>query len=373
MKITILQGPFLPVPALRGGAIEKAWLALGAHFASRGHEVVHLSRCFESLPAAEVIAGVSHRRVRGYDAPGSMRKRLFLDLLYTRRALAAAPQADILVTHTFWAPFLCRNRKKGRLYVHVGRYPKGQLRYYRKDAVLQTVSEPIRQAILKEVPTAQARCSVLPYPLAARHYKPHAENREKSILYTGRLHPEKGLELLVAAWTRVATELPDWRLRIVGPWLESQGGAGENYLKALKRLAGTTTLEFVGPIFDEAKLLAEYRRSSLFCYPSLAERGETFGLSVLEAMAGGAAPIVSALGCFGDFVRHNGNGMIFDHRSENAVGNLAEEMLRLAQDPELRHSLSKQALLSAEAYRIDRVGDRYLADFEKYLAPLNHG
>ena len=43
MKITILQGAFLPVPPLRG-AIEKAWQALGEAFVRAGHEVTHISR-----------------------------------------------------------------------------------------------------------------------------------------------------------------------------------------------------------------------------------------------------------------------------------------------------------------------------------------
>ena len=55
MKITILQGAFLPVPALRGGAIEKAWEALGQAFAEKGHVVTHVSRLCDGLPSREKI------------------------------------------------------------------------------------------------------------------------------------------------------------------------------------------------------------------------------------------------------------------------------------------------------------------------------
>jgi hypothetical protein len=37
MRITIVQGAFLPVPPVLGGAVEKIWFALGKEFASRGH------------------------------------------------------------------------------------------------------------------------------------------------------------------------------------------------------------------------------------------------------------------------------------------------------------------------------------------------
>ena len=69
MKITIVQGAFFPVPPVMGGAIEKVWFALGQEFARRGHSVVQISRAFPRFPRREAIAGVKHRRIRGYDTP----------------------------------------------------------------------------------------------------------------------------------------------------------------------------------------------------------------------------------------------------------------------------------------------------------------
>ena len=65
MKITIVQGAFLPVPPIMGGAVEKVWLRLGQEFAAAGHEVVHVSRTHPQLPTEERIEGVRHVRVRG--------------------------------------------------------------------------------------------------------------------------------------------------------------------------------------------------------------------------------------------------------------------------------------------------------------------
>lgn len=370
MRISILQGPFLPVPALRGGAIEKAWLALGKAFAAAGHEVTHISRAFEGLPPQETIAGVKHLRVKGYDAPASLKKRLLLDFFYTRRALAALPPSDLIATHTFWSPLLYRGTRKGRLYVHVGRYPKGQLPYYNKSAILQTVSEPIRQAILAEVPDAGPRTSVLPYPLSEAFFGQTPPHKTQTLLYTGRLHPEKGLDLLIDAFRSRAAQLPTWKLKIVGPHLHKQGGAGEDYLQTLKAKAGEAPIEFTGPIFDENKLIEEYRAASVFAYPSLAERGETFGLSVLEAMSGGAVPIVSSLGCFADFVKDKHNGLVFDHRAPDAAEQLAGQLARLASDQELRHSLATAAITTAASYRIDQVAANYLEDFTRFTANL---
>jgi hypothetical protein len=46
MRITIVQGAFLPVPPLLGGAVEKMWFGLAPEFVRHGHEVVYISRRF---------------------------------------------------------------------------------------------------------------------------------------------------------------------------------------------------------------------------------------------------------------------------------------------------------------------------------------
>ena len=77
------------------------------------------------------------------------------------------------------------------------------MKIYPKRAVLQTVSEPIRDAILQEVPTAHSRVRVVPYPLAPGYLVQPVEPKNV-ILYTGRIHPEKGVHLLIAAFHRMA-------------------------------------------------------------------------------------------------------------------------------------------------------------------------
>ena len=83
MKIVILQGAFLPVPPHLGGAVEKIWYLLGQKFAERGHEVVHVSRRWRDLPAREVIEGVRHVRIGGFDTPANAVVLKALDGIYT--------------------------------------------------------------------------------------------------------------------------------------------------------------------------------------------------------------------------------------------------------------------------------------------------
>ena len=370
MRVTIVQGAFLPVPPLLGGAVEKVWFNLGKEFAKRGHEVTHVSRSYESLPRREQIDGVRHIRVSGFASPGSFSRRLLLDFWYALRVLQKLPPADIVVTNTFWLPVLMKRRARGVPYVHVARYPKGQMKLYR-GAVLQTVSEAIRTAILAEDPSAAERVRVIPYPLAARYLLPSVPSGENVVLYTGRVHPEKGIHLLLEAFARSTTLTKDqWRLEIVGPWEVAYGGGGDAYLAELRRLAEPIRgrVEFVGRIFDEERLIAHYARAKAFVYPSLAEKGETFGLAALEAMAAGCAPIVSGLECFQDFIESGKNGLVFDHRGTDPAGALVARLDQLLTTGDLLDTLRRNAWSTARNYTMDRVVQLFLDDFASVTA-----
>ncbi|OAM91277.1 glycosyltransferase family 4 protein [Termitidicoccus mucosus] len=367
MRITITQGPFLPVPPLLGGAVEKVWFALGKEFARRGHDVTHVSRAHPSLPRREIIDGVRHLRVSGFTATPSPARRMPRDLWYGLRVLPHLPPADILVTNSFWLPVLARARRsRGLVYAHVARYPRGQLKLYRR-TILQTVSEPIRQAILAEDASAAARTRVIPYPLSAGYFAPSpAPGAANTLLYAGRVHPEKGIRLLIDAFARLPEALrASWRLRIIGPWETACGGGGEQHIGELRSAAAPVAdrVEFTGRIFDEAALIAHYRAARVFVYPSLAERGETFGLAALEAMASGCAPVVSSLACFRDFIRPGENGLVFDHRGSDPAAALASALGAFLADDVSINKLRRSAWQSSRAYTLEKIATRFLDDF----------
>ena len=371
LRITIVQGAFLPVPPLLGGAVEKAWYALGQEFAANGHTVVHVGRSHEQLPPQNKAGGVSYLRVRGYDTPASLWRLKLLDLVYSIRVRRVLPEADILVTNTFWLPWLERRPSRGRLYVHVARYPKGQLKLYPERAVLQTVSEPIRAAILREVQNAPARVRVIPYPLSPGYLVPLDEPK-KVILHTGRIHPEKGVHLLVSAFLRMLDGgLRGWTLRIVGPWKTAQGGGGADYRHQLQSEISKAggAIELCEPIFDEGTLVQQYREAAIFAYPSLAERGETFGLAALEAMAAGCVPVMSSLGCFADFIHDGENGVMFNHRANDPVAELSHALLLLVNSPERRARLRQSAWATARGYTLSKIAHELLDDFHSLHDP----
>ncbi len=109
--------------------------------------------------------------------------------------------------------------------------------------------------------------------------------RMHTLLYLGRLHPIKRLPDLVAAWSRLAQERPDWVLRVVGP---DEGGHRAE-LEKMVRQGGMPRVVFDGPVHgaEKERILQE---ADLFVLPT---QNENFGLVVAETLAAGVPAIVS--------------------------------------------------------------------------------
>src|SRR5205085_6105330 len=180
-------GAFFPVPPTMGGGVEKVWFTLAPEFVKRGHEVIMISRKLADLPREETIDGVKHLRVNGFNTPRSLVWLKFLDLIYSIRTMSILSRSDIIVTNTFWLPILLRDSKRGKIYVHVGRYPKGQMRFYRRAGRLQAPSRAIAEQIASEAPLLGNKVGAIPYPLTnpTRIPPPSISRRQKIILYVG--------------------------------------------------------------------------------------------------------------------------------------------------------------------------------------------
>jgi len=377
MKISIITGPWLPVPALRGGAMQKSWHAMAREFVRSGHEVAVISRSFSGQPAKETIDGIQFLRTRGFAQGRRVAWDLVKDLVYAANVLPRLPVADILVTNDFWLPALAAKFRPsaGAVVVSAGRFPKGQYRLYRRASRIVAISGAVKAAIAAQEPAVGAKTTVIPLPVDLELFgrgpaTSGQESGDRKLLYVGRVHPEKGLALLVGAFTRLAERFPKWRVEVVGPVSEIEGGGGESYLEHLLCLAEGRRIEFLSPIYDPEALAAVYRSSDLFCYPSLAEYGEAFGVAALESMASGVPPVVSDLACFREFLRENGNGWIFDHRSPRAEETLAAVLERPMADQSLRERAGREARRDAERFGFAAVARQYVAQFELIMTEL---
>ncbi len=372
MKITIVLGAFFPVPTVLGGAVEKAWWELAREFAARGHEVALISRRYASFPPEEILENVRLIRVRGFDSPSSLFWLKFLDLIYSLRVRRKLPDADIVVTNTFWLPALKVSARRGRIYVHVARFPKGQVRFYRRAARLQAPSEAVAAVMKMQAPALAERVTVIPYPAprqSADSVVPISQ-RPRIVLYLGRVHPEKGVHLLVGCFAeRARTLFAGWQLMIVGPTSVESGGGGDAYLAKLNALAAPAgdAIDLAGPSFAPGSVTAAMSKARIFVYPSLAERGETFGLAVLEAMSSGCAVVVSNLGCFRDFVTDGETGYVFNHRAPDPVQALGSRLEDVLRDETKLAEVGRRGYEKAREYSGPRIAERFLQDFQTIL------
>jgi glycosyltransferase involved in cell wall biosynthesis len=372
MKITIVSGFFLPVPTVAGGAMEKIWFRLAREFAAAGHEVTYFSRTWPGFPDDEVIDGLRMVRLTGFTHTRWLPLNLLLDFLWGLRVYRRLPPGDIVVCNTVALPVYLPRLKPaaGRVVAVLGRMPKGQCRFYGAVQRLAATSEAVRAQVVRENPRLGPRTLVVPNPIDWKlHQCDFRQSSPLTIGYVGRLNPEKGIEILLQAAAELArrTGLPAWRLRLIGPQSIAEGGGGEAYVASLRDLAAQAGAQVTveAPIYDPAALARVYGSFDVFCYPSLAEKGEGLSVAPIEAMAAGAVPVVSALACYHDVIRDGENGLIFDHRAPDRVPRLAALFASLLADPGRRQRLAASARLDARAFDYATVAAAFLADFER--------
>ncbi|WP_299247273.1 glycosyltransferase family 4 protein [uncultured Cytophaga sp.] len=371
LNIVIVQGAFLPVPPIQGGAVEKIWFRMGQEFAAVGNKVTHISKTHADLPTVEMQHGVTYVRIKGYDTPKSLLILKLLDLFYSIHALFKIPSdADVIVTNTFWLPFLLRGKKGRKVYADVQRVPKGQMKFYTHIGRLRACSPAIEQAIRAELPvSSHSIVTYIPNPVPF-DVPSTSTVKEKIILFVGRVHPEKGVDVLIKAYLDLSAEMrAQWKLVIVGPHEIKDGGGGDTYLKEVQELAAPAKVEilFTGPLFKEADLKEWYAKSTLFCYPAQDGSGDAAPVAPREAMAYGCVPIVSALPCFNDFIEDHKNGCIFDQASANQIASLTHIFEELIADPELTARLSKAAILVLKTYASQTIAQQFLNDFKTLI------
>lgn len=190
------------------------------------------------------------------------------------------------------------------------------------------------------------RVSVIPNPIVPCPLPPASDAvaglRRPLVVATGRLSAEKGFDLLIAAFARIAGRHPDWSLTILGdgplrPVLERQ--------IADSGLAGRVSLPGVSPMPADT-----FRQASLCCS---AARIEGFGLALAEAMACGL-PAVATDAPSGprDIVRPGIDGELVPVEDVEALG---EALSALMADPGRRAAYARRAPEVSERFAPQRV------------------
>ena len=164
--------------------------------------------------------------------------------------------------------------------------------------------------------------SVIPNGIDVSTYSCRTEQSyakiKKQVLFLSRIHPKKGIEVLIDAWELVHKEFPEWKVIIAG-------NGEERYIHKLStRIESkhmTDCISIVPPIYGEEKRKL-YCESSIFVLPS---HSESFGMVIAEALACGVPVITSSFTPW-KILNDSGSGWSIDLSVENLATSLANAL-----------------------------------------------
>ncbi len=166
------------------------------------------------------------------------------------------------------------------------------------------------------------------------------------VTYIGRLAREKDLNRLLAAWDGLRHRRGNAQLVLVG-----RGPLEEALMR--RRLPG---VHFTG-LLEGEELAAAYASADLFLFPSATE---TFGNSLLEAMASGLPSLAVQAGGVMEFAQHDRNAWLV---RPHDTGALSAGIERLLSDAPLRARLSTGALETAASRQWDAIYDELIWEY----------
>lgn len=177
----------------------------------------------------------------------------------------------------------------------------------------------------------------------------------KRVVAIARYSHEKGIDLLLEAWSRVEKYCEGWRLDVYGD------GNKEPYERLMMALGiDSSRCALHGRTNDVEK---EYLNSSIFV---LSSRFEGFGMVIIEAMACGL-PVVSFDCPWGprSIIKNGEDGLLAENSNPN---DLSVCMLKVIKDIDLRFSLAKNAASNVMRFKIDNIAQQWLQLFDSLFS-----
>ena len=181
------------------------------------------------------------------------------------------------------------------------------------------------------------------------------EPNAKLSVYTGRLHPDKGLLDLVNAWRPIAERWPSARL-----WLVGEGPQREELFRRISDHDLKYRICLPGAFDDTEEVL---EAADMFILPSYSEG---MSLSLLEAMAAGLPVIASDIAGNRALVTDDQSGLLVPPRDVRA---LSMAIVRLIEQPALRVALGSRARQEVQdKYSLKKMGREHLELIQRCIS-----
>lgn len=164
--------------------------------------------------------------------------------------------------------------------------------------------------------------AIIPNGIELPNYFKKDDNNSRTVLFLGRIHAVKGIDLLLRTWMKLYPLFPAWNLKIVGS--DSGFHSSSGYLNAMKALSHELNLkrvEFVGPKFGLEKW-DEYANADIYVLPTYSEN---FAITVAEALASGTPCVVTKGAPWSELEKYEA-GKWVDIEEKSLVASLKELM-----------------------------------------------
>jgi glycosyltransferase involved in cell wall biosynthesis len=175
------------------------------------------------------------------------------------------------------------------------------------------------------------------------------------VLFLGRLHPIKGLDILARAFGKVARERNNLCLLVVGP---DSDGYQAKVVKILEAEGILNKVIFTGMLTGREKLMA-LGGADICVIPSYSE---VRSIVALEAMAS-ALPVIITRQCHFPEVAEAGAGLVI----EPEVNQLAAALEKVLNEPTLRQEMGSNGRLVAAKFTWDKVADQMIEMYKEVL------
>jgi phosphatidylinositol alpha-mannosyltransferase len=213
------------------------------------------------------------------------------------------------------------------------------------------VSEAARETLMAHLDTDAV---VIPNGIYARKMigKVRPEWSGETLGFMGRFNePRKGLKVLIDALPIISRFMPNVRVLVAGP------GNPDEFLDQIDPQL-RSRIEFLGKLTEEEK--ADFM-SSVGAYVGPNTGGESFGIILAEALAGGAAVVASDIPAFAAVLQNGKFGRLF--KSEDST-DLAKVIIDLLRDREARDLMAKSGQEYAQRFDWDVVAENIFEVYE---------
>ena len=214
------------------------------------------------------------------------------------------------------------------------------------------VSEAARETLTEHLETDAI---VVPNGIYADLYRDGVIDQRwtgNTLGFIGRFEEKrKGLDVLVAALPSIIAKFPDLKVFVAGP------GDAQEVLKEIDPYLHSR-FEFLGRISESEK--ANFLASvGLYIAPNTG--GESFGIILAEALAGGASVVASDIPAFDSLLGHGAYGTLF--ASEDSQ-DLAKKVIALLGDEEGRRVIAQRGKKYAQEFDWDFVAEKIYDVYE---------